>query len=117
MKFIVDAQLPPSLVEVFYSKGLDAIHTITLTEGNLSTDHNINDISIKEDRILITKDSDFYHSFIIHKRPYKLLIVRVGNMKKNDLKELFQKNIDSILKAFKRGKLVELTRTNINILY
>jgi hypothetical protein len=38
--------------------------------GNNTPDKIINKISIEDKRILITKDSDFFQSFIIKNEPY-----------------------------------------------
>ncbi len=65
MKFLLDAQLPPSLKQLFIEKGYDCIHTLGLELGNDSPDKKINEISVSEQRIVITKDSDFFDSFII----------------------------------------------------
>ena len=94
MKFIIDAQLPPSLATLLNEKGHDAIHTLSLPEKNLSSDDVVNKFSISEQRILISKDSDFYHSFILKREPYKLLLVRVGNLKKDKLNKLLVENIE-----------------------
>ncbi len=65
MKILLDAQLPPSIKKLFLDKGYDCIHTIDLEEGNDTSDKIINKTSVAEPRILITKDNDFYHSFIV----------------------------------------------------
>lgn len=62
MKFLIDAQLPPALKNLFTIKGFDCIHTLDLVEGNSTPDKKITEISIDEERILITKDSDFFDS-------------------------------------------------------
>ncbi len=36
MKFLLDAQLPPSLKQIFIAKGYDCIHTLDLELGLLS---------------------------------------------------------------------------------
>lgn len=85
MKFLVDAQLPPSLARLLTDNGHDAIHTLSLPEKNFTSDQTINKISIREERILISKDSDFYHSFLLKREPYKILLVRAGNLKKDSV--------------------------------
>lgn len=60
MKFIVDAQLPKSLSSLLNSLGADAIHTLDLPEQNKTGDHNIIKIAKTEQRVVITKDRDFY---------------------------------------------------------
>lgn len=82
MNFLIDAQLPRSLKKLFLDNGHDCIHTLDLSEGNDTPDSLINQISILEERILITKDGDFLDSFILIKQPYKLVLVKLGNCSK-----------------------------------
>ncbi|MEB2309799.1 MAG: DUF5615 family PIN-like protein [Candidatus Brocadiaceae bacterium] len=58
MKFLVDAQLPRRLVVLSRKAGFDAIHTLDLALGNRTPDRVINELSIKEQRVVITKDFD-----------------------------------------------------------
>jgi predicted nuclease of predicted toxin-antitoxin system len=67
MKFIVDAQLPKTLAYALREKGFDAIHTSELPDGNDTTDNEINRLSLPEERIVISKDADFYDSFTAKK--------------------------------------------------
>ncbi len=69
MKFIVDAQLPLSLVEFLRNKGFDAVHTSELSQGNETSDRDITKLSLAENRIVISKDGDFYDSFAATKEP------------------------------------------------
>jgi predicted nuclease of predicted toxin-antitoxin system len=78
MKFLLDAQLPPTLKQLFADKGYDCIHTLDLDLGNNTPDKVINSISVNEQRILITKDSDFFDSFIIRNEPYKFILVKLA---------------------------------------
>jgi len=57
MKLIVDAHLPESICAYF--NDCDCIHTKQLEKGNLTKDSFINELSIKEQRAVITKDTDF----------------------------------------------------------
>lgn len=110
MKFIVDAQLPRSLANFLREKGFDVIHTSELPNGNDTSDAEVNRISLAENRIVISKDADFYNSFTAHKEPYKLLHVRTGNMKNTRLLELFDKNIDAIMAEFEAGSVVQMSQ-------
>lgn len=85
MKFLLDAQLPPSLKQIFLENGHDCIHTLDLVHGNNTPDKTITSLSISEQRIVITKDSDFYDSFLVKGEPYKLVLVKLGNTSKKDL--------------------------------
>lgn len=74
MKFLIDAQLPPSLKKVFILKGFDCLHTLDLDLKNKTPDSIINHISTTQERIVITKDNDFLESFTLKKHPYKINI-------------------------------------------
>ncbi len=110
MKFLIDAQLPPSLKNLFISNGYDCVHTIELEFGNGTTDEIINKISMEEQRIVITKDSDFYHSFIIKKEPFKLIFVKLGNTSKDDLLNFFSNKFSEIISAIETEDLILLSK-------
>ena len=67
MKFLVDAQLPVSLARFLQSAGYDTWHTHDLPQHNATPDSFINQLSIQDQRIVITKDTDFVESFLIQK--------------------------------------------------
>ncbi len=110
MKFLLDAQLPPSLRQLFKDRGYDCIHTLDLEFGNDTSDKIINKISVAEQRILITKDSDFYDSIIIKSEPYKLIMVKLGNMSKKELIDFFRGRFDEIIEKIKVENMILLTK-------
>ena len=61
-------------------------------------------------RILITKDSDFYHSFIIKKEPFKLIFVKLGNTSKNDLLKIFSDRFSEIISGIERENMILLNK-------
>jgi len=113
MKFIIDAQLPEQLALIFKKNGYNTIHTINLPEKNKTSDQEIIRITEKENRILITKDSDFYESKIITGKPTKVLFVLTGNIRNSDLIKLFMDNFDKIIELFNQFDLIELNRDAI----
>jgi predicted nuclease of predicted toxin-antitoxin system len=100
MKFLVDAQLPRRLAYQLKDIGFDAVHTLDLPVANRTSDAEINNISINEKRIVITKDADFVNSFHLQKKPWKLLLVSTGNIGNVDLEAVFLANIEIIAKRF-----------------
>ncbi|MDP4647024.1 MAG: DUF5615 family PIN-like protein [Akkermansiaceae bacterium] len=59
MKFLVDAQLPGTLAKWLRGRECDAVHVLEC--GMAQTDDlSIWEKSIKEERILVTKDEDFF---------------------------------------------------------
>jgi predicted nuclease of predicted toxin-antitoxin system len=115
MKFIVDAHLPKALCDFLREKNYDVIHTSELQNKNQTTDEEINSISINENRILITKDSDFYYSYIIKNIPYKLILLRIGNCSRADLIELFKKQFFEIEKQISANGMIEVYKNTIEI--
>jgi predicted nuclease of predicted toxin-antitoxin system len=113
MKFIVDAQLPKSLARFLKQQGYDAIHTLDLPLKNATGDNYINQLSIQQQRVVITKDSDFYDSFLAKQEPYKLLYLTVGNMRNSQLIALFTNNLATIVRELQHGDIVELSSDTI----
>lgn len=88
MKFLVDAQLPIRLARFLQVSGYDTLHTRDLPQQNSTSDSQINEISIQNKRIVITKDSDFVDSFMTIQKPFKLLLVTTGNIKNSELEQI-----------------------------
>lgn len=88
MIFLIDAHLPKSICTYFEELGHEAIHTTDFPQGNATQDIDLIAFSEKENAVVITKDSDFYYSFQIHRKPKKLVMVRVGNMRLQALKKV-----------------------------
>lgn len=82
---------------------------------NRTPDAGINDLSVKEQRVVVTKDTDFYHSHVLHGRPWKLLLIRTGNIRTRDLKALFAQRLPAISAALARISLVELERQSVRV--
>ena len=117
MKFIVDAQLPKLLARFLSERGFDAIHTLDFPRKNVTDDLEINRISLEENRIVISKDSDFYDSYTARKEPYKLLFLTMGNISNQDLLNLFDKNLLLIIHTLQNGSVVEISRKNISVIF
>src|SRR3954468_5046957 len=77
MKFPADAQLPRRLASRLQEAGHEAVHTLDLPLGNRTPDTTINELSISEGYIVITKDADFVNSFHLHRKPHRLLLIRM----------------------------------------
>ena len=115
MKFLVDAHLPRRLAHRLRAWGHEAIHTLDLPRGNRTLDEEIENISLREQAIVVTKDADFVNTFTVQRVPYKLLLVSTGNIKNVDLDTLFEQHITDITQAFVSHDFVEITRTMLII--
>ena len=115
MKFLVDAQLPRRLSNRLCSEGHDAIHTRDLPNANRTTDSNIIALAAKEERVVVTKDTDFVNTFLVTGEPRKLLLISTGNITNHDLERILFKNLAHIVSAFDTNRFVEMNRTSIII--
>jgi predicted nuclease of predicted toxin-antitoxin system len=113
VKFLVDAQLPRSLSEMFKQFGYDSIHTLELPSMNATTDQFIIEMATTEQRVVISKDADFLESYLISGKPPKLIIVRTGNVSNTILLKLFETNLSTIISMLNRSNLVEISTTEI----
>jgi predicted nuclease of predicted toxin-antitoxin system len=116
MKFLVDAHLPPGLCALLQAAGHDAIHTSRLPAQNRTPDEILNELSLREQRVVVTKDSDFYHSHLLHGKPWKLLLVETGNIRTRDLKMLFQTHMSSLISALEQNSLVVVDRQKVQVI-
>jgi predicted nuclease of predicted toxin-antitoxin system len=113
MKFIVDAQLPRRLAKFLQDAGYDVFHTSDLLQQNATPDSSINTLSMQQERVVITKDSDFVDSFLTIQQPYKLLLVTTGNIRNSELEMLFAKNLDVLVALLLEHSYVELSHDTI----
>lgn len=115
MKFLVDAQLPKRLASAISEQNHDVLHTLDLPKGNKTTDTQINELSVREQRIVVTKDADFVTSFLLSKIPYKLLLISTGNITNSELEALLIPQLEKLVEAFQEHHFVELNRTSMVI--
>lgn len=113
MKFIVDAQLPKRLARFIQEQGYDCLHTQDLPGGNATSDTDINELSLREQRVVVTKDADFVQSFLLQNKPYKLLLITTGNIKNSALEMLFHQNFQQVSALLATHSYVELGREAI----
>ena len=115
MKFLVDAHIPRGICALLQSAGHDALHTRQLPAQNQTPDQGINDLSVRDPRVVITKDTDSYYSHLLLQRPHKLLPIRTGNIRTRELKALLEAHLPEIIQALEANSLVELNRSAVRI--
>jgi len=113
VRFLVDAQLPRRLALFLRAEGHDVVHTLDLPEGNRTSDLEINIISVRDERVVITKDADFVVSFLVLGEPFKLLLISTGNITNAELAELFTVSLPAICREFEAYDFLELTGTGL----
>jgi predicted nuclease of predicted toxin-antitoxin system len=113
VKFLLDAQLPLRLSQVFTQRGHEVIHTRWLPLENRTSDDTLRRLADREARVLVTKDADFVVSHLLTASPALLLHVTTGNISNSALASLISSHIEAIESAFESGSYVELTSTHL----
>jgi len=115
LRLIVDTQLPPSLAEFFKRRGFDATHVIDYPSGALTQDDEIISIATNEERIIVTKDMDFFDHFMLKNYPPAVLLLQLGNIKNHELFVLIANHLDAIHKLFAENakQLILINRRKI----
>ena len=101
MNFLVDAQLPRWICNCLSEHGHDALHTL---------DAILNQLTVRESRVLVTKDADFVDSLVIQSVPYKLLLISTGNIRNAELERLLFTHLDAIVAGFETCRFIEIDR-------
>lgn len=114
MRFIVDAQLPRRLCHRLLEHDHDAVHTLDLPHANRAPDSVINELSVADERVVMTKDSDFVESLIVHGLPYKLLLVSTGNIHNSELEDILIQHLDTLVEGLQTHAFIEINRTSIH---
>ncbi len=91
------------------------MHTLDLPNQNASRDGALNSVSMDEERVVVSKDTDFYYSHLLHGRPWKLVLVRTGNMGLRETRQMFETHLPAIVTALQTHTLVELDRQCLSI--
>ncbi len=108
MKFLVDNQLPKALARWLSARGHDAAHVLDRGQGQ-TADRALWAEAQTEERIVVSKDEDF---FVLATRPGdegRLLWLRLGNCRTPALLARLDQVWPHIQAAFESGqKLVEV---------
>jgi len=104
MKFLIDAQLPQIISDWLIEANFDSIHALQLPHKNHSQDSEICKIADDQNRIIVTKDSDFLDSNIIKGSPELLLIINTGNVKNRELMSYYEITLRKSLNYLKSIK-------------
>lgn len=111
--FLIDAQLPPVLKDVFAESGVQSIHVLEILLGDETPDKAISEFADAENLIVVTKDSDFSYSHTLRKSPKKLLLITTGNIKNKQLCQLIRENARNLVTLFEYNTFVELSNQGL----
>ena len=108
MKFLIDNQLPLTLARWLRGRNGDALHVLECEMGQ-ADDLSVWNLAGEENRILITKDEDFFILATRAGENGKLLWLRMGNCRTSALLSFLNLRWDSIMAEFENNeRIVEL---------
>jgi predicted nuclease of predicted toxin-antitoxin system len=100
LRFLIDTQLPPKLSNLLNQWGYDSLHTTDFPDGHLLNDKAIQEIAVNDNRIIVTKDPDFFDFFHVKGSPPAVLLLTMGNISNNNLFNQLKKYSADIEKLF-----------------
>lgn len=96
MKLLFDHNLPSSLVSFLDALYPNSIHVRSVGLDRAS-DVEIWDCAAKNDFVIASKDSDFYHRSMLLGHPSKVVWIRLGNCSTSQIRELLRTSHSELL--------------------
>ena len=117
MRFLCDVHISIRLSKRLVESGHDCNHVNRLPGRWHTSDQEIARIADQEDRILITKDSDFRDSCIVKGTPRKLIKVNLGNIPSSVLADLIVAHLMDIERLNERARfLIEVDVDRLSVI-
>lgn len=108
MKFLIDENLPYQLGQILR---INALHATRVSEQ--PTDTELWNYAKDNDLIILTKDTDFFDRLLLNGPPPKVIWVRLGNIRKQDLIETLVRRWPDITRLIANHDLVQAHPSNI----
>lgn len=105
MRFLIDAQLPPSLANHLSSHGHEAIH-VSAIGLTTAADKVIWTHAAAIGAVLVTKDEDFVMMRALDNQGPAVVWVRIGNTTKRALIARFAEKMSAIVQSLERGETI-----------
>lgn len=111
MQFLVDVNLPKNF-SFFNSSDYLFVSDINLS----ATDSYIWNYSLQNNLTIITKDTDFYHRFLLEETSPKIIHVKLGNCSLKELHFYFETHWLSCIKHIANARFLILSESKIEII-
>ena len=108
MRFLIDAQLPPSLVELLRENGHEAAHVFDVLPPN-AKDRAIWPYALQGGYVLVTKDEDFAEWSRLRQPAPPVVWLRIGNVKRIALRSKLEPLLPDLVRGLELGEtLIEV---------
>ncbi len=111
LQFIVDVNLPKYF---HFFNNVNFLHVVDINPS--WTDQEIWDFALKNNKIILTKDTDFYNRFISSEVFPKIVFFQLGNQTLSQLHLYFQENWDTIQNALLNASMVIAKKEEITVI-
>jgi len=118
VKFLCDVHISIKLAKRIAQLGHTAEHINNILDKWHTKDEDIANYVDKLDLILITKDQDFRNSYLLNRKPKKLIKINLGNISNQELRQIFDTHIEKI-EAIQQNNdsfMIEINKTDIWII-
>ncbi len=114
MKFIIDENISPAVVEIFRDHSLTAYHVNELKKHakHRIIDDQLRRLAIQKAHIIITKDDDFVKSYVNRKVPEKMVFLH-GLDTKDLLISRFKELVPQLEVLIKKYDFIEVNQQEI----
>ncbi len=117
MKFLCDVHISYKVCKFLEKYGHKAIHVNNILDKWFTEDSAICEYADQNDCIVITKDEDFRATFLLKKKPKKLVRIILGNISNKTLTETILSCLPTIEKLSKNDSFFMEIGEEINIFY
>lgn len=110
--FLVDVNLPKRF-EFFNQENF--LHVVDINPR--MTDEEIWDYAIQHNKVILTKDADFYNKAISSSIKPKIIYFRLGNITLAGMHQFFELNWRIILSHLDKADLIIVEKDRINVMF
>jgi predicted nuclease of predicted toxin-antitoxin system len=107
-EFLVDVNLPKHFS--FFNK---PEFTFVADINKTMTDKQVWEYALENNKIILTKDADFFNRSILSKQKPKVVYFEIGNLTIQELHKYFEKNWTAIKSAFNEFNLIVAEKSRI----
>ena len=115
IKLLIDNALSPLVADKLREKGYDVVHVREINMQKAS-DREIFERAFKEDRVLISDDTDFsYLLYTWNKNKPSLILFRKGHHRPQDQIEILVKHLPEFKKEIEQASIIVFEKNRVRI--